>query len=149
VVLHRAYLDETHLFQVHLASGGIADEARYFAEIDRVTPQSPDEWSFWLDPQQGQIGWPQFQTKDGKVYDRVWGSGDTRVEPQPFIEALSDAGGTRTIRHQMMLYGAATGAADPAPKVEYVLVDAIESDADAHVAILAGIDVNPAGLSLT
>jgi hypothetical protein len=149
IVLHRAYLDDRHLFQVHLGAGGEADEARYFAEIDRVTPQSQDEWSFWLDPDQGQIGWPQFQTKDGKLYDRVWGGGDARVEPQAFIEALSTTGGTRTVRHQMMLYGATTGAADPAPQVEYVLVDAVETDGNAHVSILAGIDVNPAGLSLT
>jgi len=50
----------------------------------------------------------------------------------------------------MMLYGAATGVADPAPQFEYILVSSVESEGGgAFVAIHAGIDVNPAGLSLT
>jgi hypothetical protein len=26
----------------------------------------------WLDPAEGMIGWPSFQTKDGKMYGRAW-----------------------------------------------------------------------------
>jgi hypothetical protein len=48
-----------------------------------------------------------------------------------------------------MLYGAATGAAAPAPATEYILVEAVERSGRASVEIAAGIDVNPASLSLS
>ena len=47
-----------------------------------------------------------------------------------------------------MLYAAPTGLADPAPHTEYILVSAVEAGGRAWVEIAAGIDVNPAMLSL-
>ena len=47
-----------------------------------------------------------------------------------------------------MLYGGPTGAAPPAPDTEYILVAAIEEGGQAWVEIHAGIDVNPAALTL-
>jgi hypothetical protein len=47
-----------------------------------------------------------------------------------------------------MLYAAPTGAAEPAPPTEYILVSAVEAEGQAWVEIAAGIDVNPATLSL-
>ena len=47
-----------------------------------------------------------------------------------------------------MLYAAPTGAAAPAPQTEYVLVAAVEAGGQAWVEVHAGIDVNPAALSL-
>ena len=47
-----------------------------------------------------------------------------------------------------MLYGARTGAASPAPAVEYVLVCAVEQADEAWVEVYAGIDINPAALTL-
>ena len=47
-----------------------------------------------------------------------------------------------------MLYGADTGGAPPAPTTEYVLVCAIEATGQAWVEIDAGIDINPAALTL-
>ncbi|NUB13213.1 hypothetical protein GAY28_11085 [Azospirillum brasilense] len=41
------------------------------------------------------------------------------------------------------------GAADPAPRTEYVLVAAVEDGGEAWVEVRAGIDVNPASLSLS
>jgi hypothetical protein len=64
-----------------LGRDGMPDECRYFSLLDQITPASQDEWGFWLDPAQGMIGWPQFQTKDGKLYDRVWAPGGPRVAP--------------------------------------------------------------------
>jgi hypothetical protein len=47
-----------------------------------------------------------------------------------------------------MLYAAHTGAAPPAPGVEYVLVGAVEQGDEAWVEVFAGIDINPTVLTL-
>ncbi len=47
-----------------------------------------------------------------------------------------------------MLYAAATGLAPPAPTQEYILVSADTEGQSGAVLIYAGIDINPAGLSL-
>ena len=94
------------------------------------------------------IGWPQFQTKDGKLYDRVWSPGQTRANPRAMTETIEDLSGTTTRKLAAMMYGAATGAALPAPATEYVLVAAVDAAGEAFVEIHAGIDVNPASLDL-
>ena len=95
------------------------------------------------------IGWPEFQTKDGKVYPRAWAPGSGRVPPR------------RAGRDDRDRPGHAHGAAarrcstpqppalpTPAPETEYILVSAVEPGGQAWVEISAGIDVNPAALSL-
>jgi Protein of unknown function (DUF2491) len=149
VALHRLYLPGRQaFFMLHLGRDGLPDECRYFTLLDQITPASQDEWGFWLDPAEGMIGWPQFQTKDGKVYDRVWSPGGARVPPRQQVETVQDLSGTTQRRLQSMLYGAHTGAAPPAPSVEYVLVYAIEQGDEAWVEVSAGIDINPAALAL-
>ena len=149
VALHRLYLPGGEaFFMLHLARDGAPDECRYFTLLDRITPASRDEWGFWLDPAQGMIGWPQFETKDGKTYDRVWAPGSARVEPRQQVETVQGTTGTMERKIQAMLYGARTGAAPPAPAVEYVLVCAVEQGDEAWVEVYAGIDINPAALSL-
>jgi len=149
VTLHRLYLQGGQgFFQLHLGPDGSPDECRWFSALDEVHPADAEEWGFWLDDREGMIGYPQFQTKDGKLYDRRWSRGDTRVQPLAFEETLTDHRGSRTRRVTAMLYSAPTGAADPAPETEYILVSAIEDTGQAWVDIRAGIDINPASLSL-
>jgi hypothetical protein len=149
VALHRLYLPgRRSLFQLHLGRAGTPDECRYFSKIDEVTPASQEEWGFWLDPAQGLIGWPQFQTKDGKTYGRVWAPGAGRIEPRQQTETVQDVQGTTSRTVMAMLYGGPTGATPPAPDTEYILVSAINDGAQAWVEIHAGIDVNPAALTL-
>ncbi len=148
IVLHRLYLPGGPFFQVHVGAGSTPDECRYFSQIDEVAPASSQEWAFWLDPAEGTIGWPAFQTKDGKTYGRVWSQGSTRIQPIAFDETITRTTGVVRRRHQAMLYGAATGGAPPAPSTEYVLVAAVEESGGAYVAIHAGIDINPAALDL-
>ena len=149
VALHRLYLPGGEaFFMLHLGQDGAPDECRYFTLLDRITPASQDEWAFWLDPAQGMIGWPQFETKDGKTYDRVWAPGGSRVQPREQVETLQGTSGTIERKIQAMLYGAQTGAAPPAPAVEYVLVCAVELGDEAWVEVHAGIDINPAALTL-
>ncbi|AWU97318.1 DUF2491 family protein [Azospirillum ramasamyi] len=136
-------------FQIHLGPDGQPDECRYFTPIDSVTPSDEGEWGFWLDDAEGMIGWPEFQTKDGKLYPRVWQPGASRIQPFTLSEARQTVRGTETVVSHSMLYGAPTGAAAPAPTTEYILVEAVERSGRASVEIAAGIDVNPASLSLS
>jgi hypothetical protein len=147
--LVRLYLPgQRGMFQLHLDPGGNPDECRFFAMIDEVAPADPNEWAVWLHPAEGLIGWPQFQTKDGKLYDRIWTPSAGRVPPLRLRETIETTSGTSTVDSQAMLYAAPTGLADPAPRTEYILVAAVEAGGRASVEIAAGIDVNPAMLSL-
>ena len=147
--LVRLYLPgERDLVQLHLDAAGDPDECRLFGIIDEVTPADPGEWGAWLDPNEGMIGWPEFQTKDGKTYARLWAPGDARVSPRVLDESIETLAGTRAVQSQAMLYGAPTGAADPAPATEYIMVAARQDGGRAWVEIHAGIDINPITLQL-
>ncbi|KAA5608032.1 DUF2491 family protein [Rhodovastum atsumiense] len=149
VVLHRLYLPGRQgFFQVHTDAAGAIDECRYFSLLDEVTPADAREWGVWLDPAEGMIGWPAFQTRDGKTYGRAWVPGGGRVSPQMLDETVQALDGTAQRRLQAMLYAAPTGAAPPAPPTEFVMVAAIQAADQAWVEIHAGIDVNPAALAL-
>jgi hypothetical protein len=149
VTLYRLYLPgEKAFFQIHLGPDGAPDECRYFSFLDQVTPGDAQEWQVWLDPAQGMIGWPAFQTKDGKTYGRVWAPGETPIAPRQIRESLQELDHVTERTHLAMLYGGATGLAAPAPQTEYVLVSAVEIPGQAWIEIHVGIDVNPASLSL-
>ena len=147
--LVRLYLpEEQGMIQLHLGAGNVPDECRFFALIDEVTPADEAEWEAWLDPREGMIGWPEFQTKDGQVYQRAWAPGTSKIAPRDMPEEVETTEGRRTIRNQSMLYSRPTGSPAPAPATEYILVSAIEDGRDAWVEIRAGLDLNPASLSL-
>ncbi len=149
VLLHRLFLPGGKaFFQLHLGADGQPDECRYFSRLDEVTPADSQEWGLWLDPAQGMIGWPSFQTKDGKMYGRVWAPGNSRVPPRKMEETLQYVDHTEQRQLQIMLYGGPTEGAPPAPQTEYILVSAIEAAGQAWVEIDAGIDINPAALTL-
>ena len=149
VQLNRLYLPgRTAFFQLHLGADGAPDECRYFSRLDEVHPASQAEWGEWLDPAQGMIGWPAFQTKDGKTYDRAWAPGQTRIAPRQQVETIQALGVVTRRQLQTMLYAIPTGAAAPAPSSEYVMVAAVEDGGQAWVEIHAGIDINPASLTL-
>jgi hypothetical protein len=149
VMLHRLYLPGGKaFFQIHLGGDGRPDECRYFSRLDEVTPADHQEWGLWLDPSEGMIGWPSFQTKDGKMYGRVWAPSNSRVPPRKMEETLQYVNHVEQRQLQMMLYGGPTGGTPPAPGTEYILVSAIEAAGQAWVEIDAGIDINPAALTL-
>ena len=108
----RLHLDDRRgMFQLHLDANGQPDECRYFTLFDEVTPADAGGWDVWLNPAEGLIGWPEFQTKDGKLYQRVWSPGGTRVAPVAITEQITTIEGTEAVRQQAMLYGAPTGLA--------------------------------------
>lgn len=148
--LSRLYLPDGKSFlQLHLDAADQPDECRYFTVIDEVTPATEEEWGFWIDPGNGMIGWPEFETKDGTPYSRVWSPGSSRVPPLEFSETINETDRMRVLNGRAMLYGRTTGATAPAPQTEYLLVAMIEEGGQAWIEIRAGIDVNPASLSLT
>jgi hypothetical protein len=147
--LTRLYLpDGRSLVQLHLDTAGVPDECRLFGTIDEVSPADPAEWGVWLDQAEGLIGWPEFQTKDGKTYARMWSPGDRRIAPRAMTETIEDLSGSRTVQSQTMLYGAPTGLPGPAPPVEYIMVSAVQDGGRAWVDIRAGIDLSPVTLQL-
>lgn len=146
--LTRLYLPDGFFVQLHLDAAGDPDECRLFGTIDEIAPADPGEWAAWLDPNEGMIGWPEFQTKDGKTYARAWIPGEGRVSPRQLSETIEDLNGSRTITTQAMLYAGPTGAPNPAPATEYILVAALQDAGRASVEIRAGIDINPVTLQL-
>ncbi len=147
--LTRLYLpDERSMVQLHLDPTGTPDECRLFGTIDEITPADPTEWAVWLDPNEGLIGWPQFQTKDGKTYDRVWVPGAGPISPRVLSETIEGLSGTRTVSSRAMLYAAPTNMPDPAPATEYILVEARQDQGRAWVEVRAGFDLNPVTLQL-
>ena len=150
VSLHRLYLPGGEAFyQLHLDDQGEVDECRYFSKLDEVQPATPDEWAFWLDEREGMIGWPEFETKDGKRHGRIWSPGESKLPPVRFDETIKHLEGTSHRTHDAMLYGIDTGLTAPGPSVEYLMVAAVEGDAGARVELHVGVDINPASLSLT
>jgi hypothetical protein len=150
VRLTRLYFGEAGEFLqlwVDPASGNVA-ECRFFSRLDQEVPPDEAGWGVWLNEENGLIGWPQFQTLDGKLYDRQWSPGESRIEPRAFEETATSVNGAARRSLRAMLYGAATGLAEPAPAREYLLVSAVEEGAQAWVDLEAGIDLNPAALSL-
>lgn len=149
LTLHRIYLSDGDFLQIHLDDDGKADECRLFHVIDEIDPPDEKAWKEWLDKREGMIGWRDFKTPDGKTYERAWSPGAKRVAPVKFHESEDSAKGLTLSKYECMLYRADTGLEAPAPTVEYLLVSVVERDGQAWVEIAAGIDVNPASLSLT
>lgn len=151
ITWYRLYLPGAAcFFQVHLDAHGHPDECRYFSLLDEVSPASAEEWAVWLDESDGLIGWPQFQTKDGKLYTRVWAAGDSRVTPRRQRETMTALDAQDAFnQHQSMLYAAATGLAAPAPPTEFLWVAVVEGSSGAAVKIYAGIDVSVSLLNLS
>jgi hypothetical protein len=154
VALNRLYMPgQSAFFQLHLAPDGTPDECRWFSQIDTITPTTPEEWGQWLNDAEGMIGWPQFQTKDGKLYNRAWAPGPTRIPPRDMTETrqtLDPAGKpiTRDLKLQAMLYAMPTGLPAPAPQTEYILVCAYDDKAEAWIELHAGIDIAANTLTL-
>ncbi|PWR19136.1 DUF2491 family protein [Zavarzinia compransoris] len=147
---HRLYLDdEAAFFQLVLNAEGYPAECRYFRRIDEVQPANRDEWAFWLDKGEGMIGWPDFETKDGQLYQRAWSPGSTKVQPRALEETVETLRGESRRKLATMLYARATGGASPAPETEYLLVTAVQAEAEAYVELHAGVDINPTALSLS
>ncbi|HLZ67466.1 MAG TPA: DUF2491 family protein [Aliidongia sp.] len=149
VSLTRLHLGDGGAFlQLAVSPSGQVEECRFFTLLDRETPPDEETWDVWLNPTQGLIGWSQFQTLDGQLYDRVWSPGLSRIEPITFDTTVTTMNGKFSLETRAMLYARPTGLADPAPRTEYLMVGVAEDKDQAWVDLHVGIDLNPAALTL-
>lgn len=129
--------------QVHEDTAGEIDNARLFVPYDTITPADSDEWGFWLDKADGVIGLGLFEDKGGRLYARMWSpsnDGKNRVEPREIWGDYS--------RGVAMLYGRNTDLPDPAPQTDLLLIETDEARGSASVNLYAGVDLDPASLSI-
>ena len=119
---------------------------RWFVNIDEVFPSSNEDWDFWLSDQDGSIGIQQFQSKDGVLFERLWGAPEESIiEPVCFDERLVlnrfDDSETKLVEHRSMLYGRAV-ADDVWPCDEYVLLSACSECDGSYISIDVGVDLD-------
>ncbi len=147
----RLHLGDQAFVEASVGKDGRVTEARYFSLLDEVTPETPEEWALWLSPQDGLIGFPVFETKDGVRYDRVWAPGETQAAPISITEGVTNTDlSERPYGHEMMLYARNTGLASPAPDTEFLLVSATEEGfGSAYVRLWAGIDIPTSSIRST
>jgi hypothetical protein len=149
VSLTRLHLGDSGAFlQLAVSAAGQVEECRFFTLLDREAPPDEETWDVWLNPAQGLVGWPQFQTLDGQLYDRVWSPGLSRIEPIAFDTTITTLDGKLSLETRAMLYARPTGLAEPAPQTEYLMVGVVEDRDQAWVDLHVGIDLNPAALTL-
>ena len=149
VSLTRLHLGESGAFlQLAVSASGTVEECRFFTLLDRESPPDEATWDVWLNEDQGLVGWPQFQTLDGQLYDRVWSPGTGRIEPILFDASITTVTEKLSMSTRAMLYARPTGLADPAPQTEYLMAGVVEDRDQAWVDLHAGIDLNPAALTL-
>lgn len=108
---------------------GNIDAVRVFQTLDRIQPQSAEEWRFWL-ADDGAIGAPDFQTKNNVVFARHWNPGNTQISPKK-ISFVNGATWNAMLYSRMI---------ENAP-AEYILVAAVEHDNEAYVMVAAGLDM--------
>ncbi|VFQ45688.1 DUF2491 family protein [Desulfoluna butyratoxydans] len=153
-VAHRFYLESTDdpeaKSMLQMVEGDGIEECRLFACLGEVYPESEEEWAFWIGDEDGYIGLPAFEDKKGNLYDRAWGDGEGRMDPNEFSETLFlDRFGDKTVSldHAAMLYGRWIDEASE--MAEYILVSREENtDGSALVRISTGIDVIPESISV-
>lgn len=160
--VHKFYLDfqddQDYLLQIVVGENQEIEECKLFWSADTVYP---DDWDFWLNENNGYIGYSVFDTPDKTRYYRVWENpgaekvveeGEdsariTRVPPVDFSETLNfDSNGEKTeiVKHSAMLYGRhANDKVD-----EYLLVSVDEYADTAFVHLLIGLELNPTSLEV-
>jgi len=150
--LYRFYLksmpgDQESMLQIAVNKDGGIEECRLFRSFDQVYPRQAEEWDFWLNENEGYIGWPTFETKDDQTqYPRVWAADDPNHVPGfKFSETIfMDRYGQQveTVNHTTMLYGRWINEAHQI--VEYMSVGAeIHGSDQALINLLLGIDLMP------
>mgnify|MGYP001351119751 CR=1 FL=1 len=128
-------------------------EARFFSWIDTVSPGSRAEWDEWLNDENGIMGLPSFQTKDGTEWSRVLMSGNPhRLSPTECWNSVVSQEGETDYSYHSMLYVRDTGWSAPYSDKEYLLVRIElwkeDGNTDAAIKLYAGVDVPWSSLGL-
>ncbi len=160
--VHKFYLDfgndQDYLLQIVVGEKQDIEECKLLWSADTVYPE---DWDFWMNENNGYMGYSIFDTPDQTRYYRVWGDpgaekvveegegGEriTRVPPVEFSETLyfgSNDEKTEIVKHSAMLYGRhANDKVD-----EYLLVGLDEYPDTAFIHLLIGLELNPASLDV-
>lgn len=148
VTAHRYYLSQPGGQLAGMLQVVDHEECRFFRPFDEVYPASPAEWGFWLADEDGYIGYPTFEAK-GRLYQRLWNPGRTRVAPLELVETVERAdGGRGRAELNAALYG--RPVATPGGELtEYLLVSAVRTeDGNAWVDLMLGIDLLPSSVTV-
>lgn len=147
VPIERLYLgsDGSFIELIRDRSGGV-ERARWFGRLAEVQPADAEEWGFWLDDADGMIGWPVFQTQDGRQWQRVWGTGGGRARPFSLHEEREDLEHRAARDLEAMLY---QRPADSGDTQLFLLVAAANTGPEAWVEVHVGLEINPMSLTLT
>jgi hypothetical protein len=164
---HRFYLtfDDGQVFilQVMVGKEGKVEECKLYAPFDEVFPADADGWAFWLNEQDGYIGYSIFDTKlGGPRYVRAWentgpemvvgeeaGQKITRIPPVQFQETIyldENGRSVEQVDYTAMLYGRWVSEEDGI--AEYLLVSAAEDREGAAVRIMVGLEIRPNDLKI-
>ena len=150
-VAFRYYAADDTMIQV-MTVGGADDahveEVTLYVPYDSVYPSNAAEWKRWTGTG-GTLGAPEFALDDGTRYVRIWFE-DTEgwappVEFTETVHSAADGSDTENIRQKVMLYGRGI---DNDRRAEYLLLSVEDSDGEATVEMMVGIDVDPATMKV-
>jgi hypothetical protein len=164
-IVYNSYLqDGTSFLRTIVDKQGNVKEVALFTNKDEITPQTKEDWEFWLGSYQkdatgqfvrdsagypilaeaGLIGWNQFQI-DGPptiVYDRSWMQSQTGIEPISYTESITNNTGQIIIlKHEGMEYSRIIGQ-EPTTIIEDLLVHMSQFNDEASINIYIGIPLN-------
>jgi len=141
VTAHRFYDEEGQMLEVVTQTSKNTEEVRFFVPFDSVYPASEEEWDFWLGDD-GLIGYPSFETKEGVEYLRLWFQNtNDRVEPVELEENIITRDFEREsicVEYQCMSYGRYIGNTD---KVEYLQLSFEDTGNEASIELMLGLDL--------
>lgn len=148
VKFHRFYClgkenEEQSIIQVSEVDGK-PEDVRLFRNFEEVTPQDDTEWEDWLGKNghigQGEFGWDD---EDGTPVDfvRVWDSDlQGRTNPAHFVETIhTDPYGEDPLQmvSDTMLYSRPLDE----EKAEYLMITAEQTEEEACVRLIVGLDI--------
>lgn len=144
--IYRAYLenlegDHSCVQVIYNPEEDSIEQVSILSTMDEVYPQDNEEWDEWLDEKEGHIGMTPFYPDEDVQFDRVWGEGSEKIQPETFTEIIySDAYGEEglKIEHQAMLYAREVENGF----VEELVISAEEDDEGAFVRLACGLVVS-------
>ena len=129
-------------------------EVVLFKQTYEFQPENDEDWSDWLNTDDGLIGYSSIETPDDEEYGRIWGSGQWS-SPISVVEDIEIAGEQSESEEgeynsDSMLFSRILGSNE----TEYLLV-AVEFDLDngedevwANIVIYKGFTIHPMSLSI-
>jgi len=152
VRIHRFYSEESTMLQLLTrGSGELAnvEEITLYVPYECFYPDGEAQWSRWSGLN-GRIGAPEFRLTDGTTYTRIWFDNEPGwVRPVRYTETVHDEpdprSASRRIVQEAMLYGRHITDSE---RAEYLLVAREETDGEASVSLMVGIDLDRSAMKI-